>query len=46
MENVPVLALHDAAEPVEKIAGALANVQPQTKDLITISCCYSLLPTA
>ena len=33
MDNVPVLALLDAADPVEKIAGALAAVQPHEQEI-------------
>ena len=33
MDNVSVLALHDAADPVEKIAGALAAVQPHKQEI-------------
>jgi hypothetical protein len=33
MDNVPVLALHDAADPVEKIAGALVAVQPHKQEI-------------
>ena len=33
MENVPVLALHYAADPVEIIAGALAAVQPDKQEI-------------
>jgi hypothetical protein len=32
MDNVPVLALHDAADPVEIIAGALASGQLHIQD--------------
>jgi hypothetical protein len=33
MDNVPVLALHDAADPVEIIAGAPAAVQPYNQEI-------------
>jgi hypothetical protein len=33
MDNVSVLALHDAADPVEIIAGALAAVQTNKQEI-------------
>jgi hypothetical protein len=33
MDNVAVLALHHAADQVEKIAGALAAVQPHKQKI-------------
>jgi hypothetical protein len=33
MDNVAVLALHDAADPVEIIAGALAAAQPHKLEI-------------
>ena len=33
MDNAPVPALHDAADPAEKIAGALAAVQPHKQEI-------------